>query len=88
MPAYNRAPLSAELTIGGDQAQIEALREAAGASGLARESGPVRTLLAGGRAEVLKAAVRAIEAALDAGARCVDVRVEATEDADRFGSSS
>lgn len=88
MPGYNRAPVSAELTLGGGEAQIEALREAAGSSGLARESGPDRTLLAGGRAEVLAAAVRAIEAALDAGARSVDVRVEATEDADRFGSPS
>ncbi|HZH25112.1 MAG TPA: hypothetical protein VEY49_09420 [Solirubrobacteraceae bacterium] len=88
MPAYNRAPLSAELTVGGGDVQLEALREAAGASGLARESGPDSTLLAGGRAEVLEAAVRAIEAALDAGARSVDVRVEATEDADRFDSPS
>ena len=88
MPGYNRAPVSAELTLRDGDAQLEALRDAAGASGLARESGPASTVLAGGRAEVLEAAVRAIEAALDAGARCVDVRVEATENAGRFGSPS
>jgi len=95
VPGYNRAPVSAELTIAASaqgrespQAQIDALRAAAGASGLAHESGPTSTLLAGGRAEVLEATCQAIEAALDAGARSVDVRVEATEDADRFGTLS
>ena len=91
MPGYNRAPVSAELTVvpspaglQAPQAQIEAAVRAAAESGLARESGPGKTLLAGGRAEVLAAAVRAIEASLDAGAHVVEVKVEATGDADRF----
>ena len=47
MPGYNRAELSAELTIvpsqegeENPQAQIEAGQQAASASGLAREAGP------------------------------------------------
>ncbi len=92
MPGYNRAPVSAELTVvpsmdGREppQAQIEAARRAAAKSGLAHESGPGSTLLAGERAEVLTAAVEVIEASLDAGAHIVQVKVEATEDAARFG---
>jgi uncharacterized protein YqgV (UPF0045/DUF77 family) len=91
VPGYNRAPVSAELTVvpspaGREppQAQIEAAVRAAGESGLARESGPGRTLLAGGRAEVLAAAMKAVEASLDAGAHIVEIKVEATGDAARF----
>jgi len=91
VPGYNRAPVSAELTVvpsaaGREppQAQIEAAVRAAGESGLARESGPGRTLLAGGRAEVLAATMKAIDASLEAGAHVVQVKVEATGDADRF----
>jgi uncharacterized protein YqgV (UPF0045/DUF77 family) len=94
MPGYNRAPVSAELTVvpsshGREppQAQIEAARAAAGSSGLAHESGPGSTLLAGGRSEVLEAAFKAVEASLDAGAHIVQVKVEATEDAGRFGAT-
>jgi uncharacterized protein YqgV (UPF0045/DUF77 family) len=94
MPGYNRAPISAELTVvpspqgrESPRVQIEAAREAASASGLAHESGPDSTLLSGGRSEVLEAAFRAVEAALDAGAHVVQVKVEATEDAGRFGST-
>jgi uncharacterized protein YqgV (UPF0045/DUF77 family) len=94
MPGYNRAPVSAELTVvpspqGREppRAQIEAAREAASASGLAHESGPGSTLLAGGRSEVLEAAFKAVEASLDAGAHIVQVKVEATEDAGRFGTT-
>ena len=94
MPGYNRAPVSAELTVvpspqGRDspRAQIEAAWQAASASGLAHESGPDSTLLAGGRSEVLEAAFKAVEASLDAGAHIVQVKVEATEDAGRFGTT-
>jgi uncharacterized protein YqgV (UPF0045/DUF77 family) len=93
MPGYHRAQVSAELTIvpsvDGEQsprAQIEAAQRAASASGLAHESGPGSTLLAGDRAEVLAAAFGVIEASLDAGAHIVQVKVEATGDARRFGA--
>jgi uncharacterized protein YqgV (UPF0045/DUF77 family) len=92
MPGYHRVPVSAELTVvpsldGHEppQAQVEAARSAAAESGLAHESGPGSTLLAGERAEVLAAAMRVIEASLDAGAHIVQLKVEATEDARRFG---
>ena len=91
MPGYHRAQVSAELTVvpswdGREppRAQIEAAARAAGASGLAHESGPGSTLLAGSRAEVLEAMRAVIEASLDAGAHIVHVKVEATEDASRF----
>jgi uncharacterized protein YqgV (UPF0045/DUF77 family) len=91
MPGYHRAQVSAELTVvpssegrESPRAQIEAAQRAAGDSGLAHESGPGSTLLAGGRAEVLDAARKVIEASLDAGAHIVHVKVEATEDAPRF----
>jgi uncharacterized protein YqgV (UPF0045/DUF77 family) len=91
MPGYHRAPVSAELTVvpsldGREppQAQVEAARHTAGETGLAHESGPGSTVLAGERAEVLAAAVKVIEASLDAGAHIVQVKVEATEDAARF----
>jgi uncharacterized protein YqgV (UPF0045/DUF77 family) len=92
MPGYHRAQVSAELTVvpswDGEQsprAQIEAAARAAGESGLAHESGPGSTLLAGDRAEVLQAALKVIEASLDAGAHIVQVKVEAAPDARRFG---
>ena len=94
MPGYNRAPVSAELTVvpspqGREppRAQIEAARNAASASGLAHESGPDTTLLAGARSEVLEAAFKAVEASLDAGAHIVQVKVEAAGDAGRFGTT-
>ena len=94
MPGYNRAPVSAELTVvpspqGREppRVQIEAARDAASASGLAHESGPGSTVLAGGRSEVLEAAFKAVEASLDAGAHIVRVKVEAEEDAGRFGAT-
>ncbi|MDP8950551.1 MAG: thiamine-binding protein [Actinomycetota bacterium] len=95
MPGYNRAQLSAELTIvpsreaeGSPQSQIEAAKQAASDSGLAHEAGPETTVLAGGRSEVLEAALKVIEASLDAGAHAVQVRVEAEGDAARFEERS
>jgi len=92
MPAYERAELSAELRVVPSEGahrspreQIEAAREAAGASGLAREAGPEAVMLAGGRVEVLEAMRRVLDAALDAGVRAVEVRVEAEGDSPRFG---
>ena len=91
MPGYNRAELSAEITVvpspdgrESPHAQAEAARRAAGASGLAHEAGPDATLLAGGRAEVLEALRAVIDASLDAGAHIVEVKVEAQGDARRF----
>ena len=46
--------------------------------------GPETTVLAGGRQEVLEAVTKVMEAALDAGAHAVRVRVEAEGDAPRF----
>jgi uncharacterized protein YqgV (UPF0045/DUF77 family) len=79
------AELTAEFTIEtspeGEQSpqdQIDVGREAAGASGLAQETGPESTALSGSRAEVLEALPKVIQASLDAGARAVHVRVEVT----------
>ena len=95
MPGYNRAELSAELTIvpsqeaeSSPQSQIEAAKQAASDSGLAHEAGPETTVLAGGRSEVLEAMLKVVEASLDAGARAVQVKVEAEGDAERFDERS
>ena len=84
MPGYNRAEISAELTVvtspeaeRSPQEQIEAAMRAASDSGLAHEAGPETTVLSGGRSEVLEATRRVIEASLDAGAHTVEVKVEA-----------
>ena len=94
MPGYERAQLSAELKVVPSERaekplrdQIEAAKSAAGETGLAREAGPDTIMLAGEREEVLEATMKVIEAALDAGARTVEVKVEAEADADRFGES-
>ena len=91
MPAYDRAELSAELKVvsssGAErspQEQIEAVKQAASDSGLAHEAGPETTMLAGGRREVLEASLTVIEAALDAGAQAVQMKVEAEGEAGRF----
>ena len=91
MPAYERAELTAELTVvptseaeSPPREQVEAATRVAGESGLAREAGPEITALAGGRREVLEASLKVIEAALDAGAHAVEVRVEAEGEAERF----
>jgi uncharacterized protein YqgV (UPF0045/DUF77 family) len=95
MPGYNRAELSAELTIvpsreaeSSPQSQIEAAKQVASDSGLAHEAGPETTVLAGGRSEVLEAMLKVVEASLDAGARAVQVKVEAEGDAERFDERS
>ena len=95
MPGYNRAELSAELTVvtsaearKSPQEQVEAAQHAASESGLAHESGPGSTVLAGGRSEVLEAMLKVIEASLDAGAYIVKVKVEAEGDSARFPRKS
>ena len=92
MPGYERASVSAELkVVTSDRAerapreQVEAVKEAAGASGLAHEAGPETIILAGGRDAVLQATVKVVEAALEAGAEAVEVKVEAEADAEKFG---
>jgi uncharacterized protein YqgV (UPF0045/DUF77 family) len=91
MPAYERAQLSAELEVvtspeaeRSPREQVEAAKVAAGESGLAYEAGPETTVLAGSRKEVLQATMQVIEAALDAGAHAVNVKVEAEGEAARF----
>lgn len=93
MPTYERVQLTAELTVVPSseaerppREQVEAARRTARDSGLAREAGPEITALAGGRGEVLDAMMKVIDAALDAGAHAVEVRVEAEGEAERFGS--
>lgn len=90
MPAFERAELTAELKVltsgeDGSRDEIEAAKTAAGETGLAHEAGPETMVLAGGRREVLDAATRVVEAALDAGASGVELKVEAQGDAPRFG---
>ncbi|MBA3610491.1 MAG: hypothetical protein H0W54_03610 [Rubrobacter sp.] len=92
MPGYERAAFTVELTVTPSESEkkppkesLEAAKEMAGASGLAHEAGPDSILLAGERREVLEAAMKTIEAALDAGAREVTLKVEAEGDALRFG---
>lgn len=93
MPGYERAEVSAELRVvpaadapqGPPQEQVAAARRAAAGLGMAREGGPEAVLLAGSREEVLEGVRRVAEAALDAGARAVEVRIEAEPDAPRFG---
>jgi uncharacterized protein YqgV (UPF0045/DUF77 family) len=91
VPGYHRAELSAELKVvaspTGDEApqeQIEVAKQAASESGLAREGGPETTVLAGDRAQVLEALFEAIGASLDAGARTIEMKVEAEAEAERF----
>ena len=89
MPGYERAELTAELKVlppGEDSSQdpIEAAKTAAGETGLAHEAGPEMMVLSGGRREVLEAATRVVEAALDAGSRGVELKIEVQGDAPRF----
>lgn len=91
MPGYERAPVSAELkVVTSDRAemppqdQVEAAKEAAGASGLAHEAGPETIILAGDRGEVLQATIEVIGAALDIGAEAVEVKVETEAETHRF----
>lgn len=89
MPGYERADLTAELKVltsdeEGSRGEIEAAKTAAGETGLAHEAGPETLVLAGGRAEVLDAVTRVVEAALDAGAGGVELKVEAQGAAPKF----
>ena len=95
MPGYNRAEISAELTVvttteaeRSPQEQVEAAKQAASDSGLAHEAGPETTVLAGGRSEVLEAVRKVIEASLDAGVQAVRVVVEAQGEAASFDEGS
>ena len=95
MPGYNRAEVSVELKIvpsmhgaKAPREQIEAGASAANASGLStHEAGPGTTALAGGRGEVLDAVRKVIDAALDAGAGEVQVKVEMQGESGKFGDA-
>jgi uncharacterized protein YqgV (UPF0045/DUF77 family) len=95
VPGYNRAELSVEIEIlpsnhgaKPPREQIAAGTEAAGDSGLStHEAGPDTTVLAGSRKVVLDAVRQVIDAALDAGARKVQVKVEAQGEAKKFGGA-
>jgi uncharacterized protein YqgV (UPF0045/DUF77 family) len=89
VPGYERAELTAELKVlasdeDASRGQIGAAKTAAGETGLAHEAGPETMVLAGGRKEVLEAVTRVVEAALDAGAGGVELKIEAQGDAPRF----
>ena len=92
MPGYERAEVSAELTVVPSKRaekppreQVEAAKKAAGETGLAHEAGPETLVLAGNQREVLAATMEVVEASLDAGACAVEIKVEAEGDAPRFG---
>ena len=87
MPASQRAELTAEIGVIGPDAPgdpLEAARSAAGESGLAREAGPARILLAGERRVVLETLTKVVDAALDAGAEGADLEIKVQKDAPRF----
>jgi hypothetical protein len=69
--------LTAHFTVAGPSAAHDAARAAAAPTGTAREGGPGETLLSGRRGDVLAALGDAVQAALDAGAHTIDVRLEA-----------
>ncbi|HWM10449.1 MAG TPA: hypothetical protein VNO82_13950 [Solirubrobacteraceae bacterium] len=71
------AELTAEFSIEGPVEAIDAARDAAGPSGIAREAGPGVTALSGSREQVLATLADVVLASLDAGARRFDVRLEA-----------
>jgi uncharacterized protein YqgV (UPF0045/DUF77 family) len=95
MPGYNRAELSVEMKIlpsaqgvRSPREQIAAGARAANASGLStHEAGPGLTALAGRRGEVLDAVRKVIDAALDAGAGEVQVKVETQGESGKFGGA-
>ncbi len=91
MPGYERAEVSAELTVVPSECaekppreQVEAAKAAASETGLAREAGPEALVLAGGRREVLEATMEVVEVSLDAGASGVEIKLEAEGDVPRF----
>ena len=71
------AELSAHFTIAGPPAAEAAARAVAGPSGIAHDGGPGETLLSGSRAQVLATLGDVVQAALDAHAHRIDVRLEA-----------
>ena len=77
------AELNAHFKVEGPDGALEAARDVAGPSGLAREAGPGELMLTGSRDEVLRALDEALAAALDAGAACIDVRLEAPQESRR-----
>lgn len=90
MPGYERAEVTAELIVRSPEDTNEAFdaaKRSAGETGLARDAGPEALMLAGGRVEVLEAVGKVLEAALEAGAREVDMKVEAEADADSFNAT-
>jgi len=75
------AELTAEFTIDPDDREaIRAGRQAAIESGLALDAGPDTTALSGARHEVLDALRRVVDAAIDAGAATVQVRLQVPRD--------
>lgn len=95
MPGYTRAEVTAEIEVvtspeaeRSPKEQMEAVKQAAGETGLAHEAGESAMMLAGGRSEVLAAMTKVVSASLDAGARTIEIKVEAEGDSPRFGKES
>ena len=65
--------------LGEDEPHVKAAMDAARSSGLLMELGPDASGLAGDRSDVLAALSRVIDAALGAGARAVELTIEAQE---------
>ena len=65
--------------LGEDEPHVQAAMHAARSSGLLMELGPDASGLAGDRSDVLAALSRVIDAALGAGARAVELTIEAQE---------
>jgi hypothetical protein len=78
------AELTAELTVasgaGHEGPAAEAVAAAAAGTGIALETGPGTIALSGARAEVLDGLRPLIEAALDAGAVTITVKLETPQD--------
>jgi hypothetical protein len=75
------AELTAEFTIDpADRQAVGAGRRAAVESGLALDAGPDATALSGARREVLDTLRQVLDAAIDAGAATVEVRLQVPQD--------
>jgi uncharacterized protein YqgV (UPF0045/DUF77 family) len=75
------AELTAQYTVEGGEPARDAARAAATATGLARDAGPRETALSGARDEVVGALAAVVDAAFAAGARRMDVRLDAPTEA-------
>ncbi len=74
------AELTARFKVEGPREALSAARDAAAASGLVRDAGPLELVIAGAHDEVLDAFGAALTAALGAGAHGLDASFEAPKE--------